>query len=368
MPRETLSLDDRRDALARLASVLRGLEAGGRPSDAHASPESVPSPELASNVVRTGWPGIDTLGGLSRGVLHEWFGLADPRAEESPSSLQMGDRRVRRAPWTPPLRLLASLAERARRETRGGSGWVCWIGSKVWPYPRALIPRERLSVLGGAGLGGAGLGELGPTSDEAVAPSGSTDLLASSLFVDPPDDAVRLWAIDLALRCPALAAVVADARGLTMAASRRLQLAAEKSGKDGGPLVLLARPIAERATPSVAGTRWLVTNSRCENPLIRNPCRSPNPRWDVEVLRWKSRGRALEESSPSGLSLAAESEVGRKWTLEWRHAESDVVESSVVVDGSSESELASPDAIRSSTGPSGFVDAIPSPRASASAL
>jgi hypothetical protein len=230
---------------------------------------------------------------------------------------------------------------------------VCWIGSKVWPYPRALIPRERLSVLGEAALGEAAFGEAafgeavsgesgagggGRTSDEAVVPSGPTDLLASSLFVDPPDDAVRLWAIDLALRCSALAAVVADARGLTMAASRRLQLAAEKSLKDGGPLVLLARPLAERATPSVAGTRWLVV--RDENSS------SMNPRWGIEVLRWKGRGRAVPSGSPSsglacsGLSLAAASEVGRRWTLEWRHAESDVVESPVVVDAARESERA----------------------------
>ncbi len=351
MPRETLSLGDRRDALARLASVLRGLEIRGP----EVSPEAPPV-GADPGVVRTGWPGIDALGGLSRGLLHEWFGVAESTADESATGPSSDDRRPRRVPWTPPLRILATLAERARGGIPSAGGWVCWIGSKVWPYPRALIPRERLSVWG----------EPGRTPDESAGVSGSTDLLASSLFVDPPDDAVRLWAIDLALRCKALAAVVADARGLTMAASRRLQLAAEKTSKNGGPLVLLARPPADRATPSVAGTRWLVNNVHHERSS------SMNPRWSIEVLRWKGRGRA----SPPGLSLAASSEAGRRWTLEWRHAESDVVESPVVVDGSSDpgrsqgrsSGSPPPSGVLSGSGPPEFVETFPPRGVSASAL
>ena len=137
------------------------------------------------------------------------------------------------------------------------------------------------------------------------------------------------------------------------------KMAAEKSMTDGGPLVLLARPLADRATPSVAGTRWLVTTVRGEHSSIGNP------RWGIEVLRWKGRGKA----SPSGLSLAASGGVGRQWTLEWRHAEGDVVESSVVVDGPSESQHAPPGGVLSGSGPPEFVDTILPPRiASVSAL
>ena len=92
MARESLSAGDREQALARLATVLRGLEAR-RPGGER--PEAIPSRTWASGGggdpqgevsrevggeggVLTGWSGIDALGGLSRGLLHEWFGVAEP--------------------------------------------------------------------------------------------------------------------------------------------------------------------------------------------------------------------------------------------------------------------------------------------------
>ena len=60
---------------------------------------------------------------------------------------------------------------------------------------------------------------------------------------------LTLWAIDLA-RCTAVAAVVAD--GSRLAATRRLQLAAES----GSALVLCARPPEEIDHLSAATTRW----------------------------------------------------------------------------------------------------------------
>jgi hypothetical protein len=57
---------------------------------------------------------------------------------------------------------------------------------------------------------------------------GATDqrLLDRSVFVDPATPAERVWAIELALRCAGVAAVIADGTALSMAESRRLQLAA----------------------------------------------------------------------------------------------------------------------------------------------
>lgn len=370
MPRETLSQGDREQALARLATVLRGLEARSPGASAEAAAVlrtqgggGGADPRIEAGGVLTGWSGIDALGGLSRGLLHEWFGVAEPESSTEPA-LGGGTRPRRSPPWTPPLRLLAALAARALAARAGGvGGWVCWIGSKVWPYPRALIPREQVSSFESVSAepveenddvetprtsrrAGA---SVVPVSPDLLAPDRvSSDLLASSLFIDPPDDAVRLWAIDLALRCPALAAVVADGRGLTMPASRRLQLAAEKSvaGAGGGPLVLLARPPSERGMPSVAGTRWLVER---EAGASSARATTANPRWSVEVLRWKGRGAVLPSGGASGLSVSGLSgaaglrvgvggEVGRRWSLEWSHVEGAVVESPVVADGSRAAE------------------------------
>jgi hypothetical protein len=154
------------------------------------------------------------------GGVHEWFGAAHAAHN-----------------WAPPLGILLHLA---LRSLEGSPGCVVWIGRRCWPYPH---------VLNGAGL-------------------------RRSIFVDPPDGASRLWTIDLAARCPGVAAVVADGSGLDMAATRRLQLASEA----GSALVLCARPPNEVDHLSAAATRWLV---RCA------PATDKAPRWIVELLRCK---------------------------------------------------------------------------------
>ncbi|MEN1705087.1 MAG: hypothetical protein AAGJ54_06180 [Planctomycetota bacterium] len=83
-----------------------------------------------------------------------------------------------------------------------------------------------------------------------------------------------MWAIDQALRCPGVAAVIADGRGFSMAESRRLQLAAAV----GGGIGLIARPLRERGELSAAKTRWLVT------PRVSD---THNQAWTVELLRCK---------------------------------------------------------------------------------
>lgn len=327
---EIPSTGGREAALARLQAVLHRLEAsrtGAPPLTGHTA--GPPTGHLGGDAglcsdaarlageegaVRTLWPGVDALGGLSRDVVHEWFGVAEPGA--GPESVG----RSRVAP-PPPLRLLAWLAHRAWLPGAPSHGrFVCWIGARVRPYPRAL-----LSERPAAEWEPESIAQEAPATDAGPA----SRLLASSLFVDPPDEGARLWAIDLAVRCPALAAVVADGRGLDMAGSRRLQLAVERGaqeargarGAGGGPLVLLARPPSERGVPSVSGTRWWVERAA-----------GAAPRWTLELLRWK----AARTLGPLRTSFGALSEVGRRWTLEWNHASGAVSESAVVVDRSGE--------------------------------
>lgn len=176
--------------------------------------------KLLRAMVLTGWPEVDAAlgGGLRTGAIHEWHATGD--------TLRARDRA-----WSPPLTLLAHLAVSAARATAPDEqpGWIAWIGRRVWPYAPAL-----------ARLGGA-------------------SLVRRSLLVDPEvprvlgAPAMRLWAIDAALRCPALV-VVADGSGLALAETRRLQLSAESSGSLG----LLARPRWDRAARSAAATRWEV--------------------------------------------------------------------------------------------------------------
>ena len=344
------------ETLARLKARIEALER-----------RHAPSAVTRVALVATGWPSVDAAlgGGLPRGAVVEWIGVADPAPDtalepdalctpsaDAPTAearapdttapagsgpaglgpagsgvagsgvagpavvgpgLAGGPRspRARAGPgaiagWAPPLSILLHLAHRAlddasgadvlddrsapdgeglrlgaspaapRAATRDATGGrrrapsahdarpVLWVGRRVWPYPRGLV--------------------------RTTAGARSRWLLERSLFVDADDDGARLWAIDLALRCRALAAVVADAHGLPMAASRRLQLAAEA----GDALALLARPPDELHAPSAAAVRWLVAREPGE---VR-------PAWRVTLRRAK------------GASSAAAREAARPFLLE----------------------------------------------------
>jgi protein ImuA len=116
-----------------------------------------------------------------------------------------------------------------------------------------------------------------------------------ALFAVLPDTMALLKATVDALRSGALGAVVAETRGrmpeLDLTASRRLTLAAEKTGV---PLFLLqvdANPVA-----SAAQTRWQVSAA----PSQALPGNAPGlPVFDIALLRQKS--------GPCGL----------QWRLEW---------------------------------------------------
>ncbi len=112
-----------------------------------------------------------------------------------------------------------------------------------------------------------------------------------------PDAATVLRAAVDGLRCPALGGVLielaGDPRALDLTASRRLALAAEKSGVS----VILLR-FDGQAVPSAAQTRWRVAAA----PSVPLAAGAPgHPAWDLELLR--QRGRP----------------AGGIWRVEWDH-------------------------------------------------
>lgn len=146
--------------------------------------------------------------------------------------------------------------------------------------------RSRRASRAGGVLQASGWAELGGAPDQA-------------LCAVLPDTMALLKATVDALRSAALGAVVMESWGgmreLDLTASRRLSLAAEKSGV---PLLLL-RVDADPA-PSAAHTRWQVAAA----PSRALPGNAPGlPVFDVDLLRQKS--------GPSGLS----------WRLEWNRDE-----------------------------------------------
>ncbi len=224
--------------LERLAAVIQRVEA--RAESAREAPR-----------LALGWDGPDAavVGGLRRGAVHEW--------------LSGQDARERAGWWAAPLGVLTHAAARAVRADDAGRRAV-WIGRRAWPHA---------------------LGIRDPA------------LLERSVFVEAGDDARRLWAIDLALRCAGVAVVIADGSGLGMSESRRLQLAAGA----GGGVCLLARPWWERREISAAWTRWRVTPS---------PSDGSDPRWTVELLRCKGVRPASEDA--------------RRWAVRREHETGDV--------------------------------------------
>jgi hypothetical protein len=248
-------------------------EAGGLASDVAepadpASPVRLATQRRSLSVVPTGWASIDRLfgGGLPCHGVHEWIGLIRAAQRSLSPAQRAGSGTGSETSWLAPLAVLIHLAHQGVR-CIGPPAWqaaarsVLWIGRSVWPNARCLV---------------AGMRSPWECREaEFARPCRITDcsrrvpdtsLLDCSLFIDvPPEPSVRhrprshgrLWAIEQAIRCEGVSVIVADASGLDMAASRRLQLAA--AARSSPQLILLARPPWEAATLSAAITRWIVT-------------------------------------------------------------------------------------------------------------
>jgi len=180
---------------------------------------------------------------LRIGALHEWIGCSG----------------TRRCDWSPPRCLLADLAVRA--VTACSISHVVWIGRRCWPWPVHLAC--------------------------------TNTVVDRSCFIDPPDAASAIWAMDVALRSPSPVMVIADGHGLAMPHSRRLQLVASEHGS----ICVLSRPPSDESELSTACTRW-----RVEPSIADSLC----PRWVVTLVRNKDNG-ALSNQRPS-------------WVVEWNDA------------------------------------------------
>jgi len=136
-------------------------------------------------------------------------------------------------------------------------------------------------------------------------------ILASSRRVED-----ALWTMEEGLRCGALAAVIGEIDKVELAATRRLQLAAEKSGV---PALLLRVAEKKSAAISAALTRWRVTSApsrsrlgadgeslddigglRWRLDLLRNrfgdPARTETPSWLVEWTNEKGHLAVVSET------------------------------------------------------------------------
>ncbi|MEJ7646975.1 MAG: Error-prone repair protein ImuA [Chryseolinea sp.] len=99
------------------------------------------------------------------------------------------------------------------------------------------------------------------------------------IFIDLQKEREVMWAIEEALKCPALTAVIGEMNNLSFTASRRLQLAVEQSKVTG----FILRNNIHKLNPTACASRWKITSlsssSADDLPGIGFPS------WRVELLR-----------------------------------------------------------------------------------
>jgi len=99
------------------------------------------------------------------------------------------------------------------------------------------------------------------------------------IFVDLKQERDVLWAMEEGLKCEGLSAVIAEVRDINLTASRRLQLAVEKSKVTG--FILRNDPRKLSTTACVA--RWKI--SPLASALEAGMPGVGFPRWNVELLK-----------------------------------------------------------------------------------
>lgn len=151
-----------------------------------------------------------------------------------------------------------------------------------------------LWVAGGRKLFPAGLKQFGLEPDRIV-------------FISTTRPGEALWIIEEALRCEALTAVIGEVRELGFTASRRLQLAVEKSGVTG----FLHRycPKAENAVACT--TRWKIT--ALPSGIEQGLPGVGHSSWDVQLLKVRNgkphawqvswQGKSFTQLSDTSLAL-----------------------------------------------------------------
>jgi protein ImuA len=223
-------------------------------------------------------------GGLARGALHEILGMGSDEEDGALAAAFAAGILGRLGPHLNPPPQVGP---------QGGEG--TGGGIVLWSLPRP--------DLYGPGLAAHGLDP------------------ARLVLVRASRDAEILWAMEEGLRAPGIAAVVGEVGTLTAVASRRLQLAAERSGitafllrrwRDG------AQAVRERNLPNAAVTRWRIAALPSQPPPTPSPASGGglgwrsgvgHPRWRVELLRCRGGEPAyweVEEADATGhVSLAA---------------------------------------------------------------
>lgn len=173
----------------------------------------------------------------------------------------------------------------ALHEVSGDSGAATGFSAAL--LGRLLKHREGLAVAvlwcrTGHPLYPPGLAALGVPPEKLV-------------VIEARRDGDVLWAMEEGLRSRALAAVVGEARQVSLTASRRLELAAEK----GGVTAFLLAPRTDKSAPSAAVTRWRIEGApgAADGGLSR-PC------WRVALIRCRGGGMG-------------------EWTMEWRNETGD---------------------------------------------
>jgi protein ImuA len=99
------------------------------------------------------------------------------------------------------------------------------------------------------------------------------------IFVDLQKDRDVIWAMDEALKCGALAAVVGEMQDMSFTASRRFQLASEQSQVTG----FILRNNVRKINTTACVSRWKIT-SLASDPIEDLPGIG-FPKWRVELLR-----------------------------------------------------------------------------------
>lgn len=137
---------------------------------------------------------------------------------------------------------------------------------------------------------------LWATKSRTVFPCGLSQLGVNPdrvIFLELARDKELLWAMEEALRCPSVTAVVAEIANVDLTATRRLQLAVERSGVTG--FLLRENPRALSSTACV--TRWAV--KPLPSVLQDGLPGVGFPRWHVELTKARN-GRPGQ------------------WDIEWR--------------------------------------------------
>ena len=252
-------------------------------------------------------------GGRAEGMARLRRVIAEIETEAGPAGGPPGDRAARRLPLARAFDsalgggleddALHEIAPAKPQDGAAAMGFALALAARFLSQrpASALIISEGFADQESGALHGPGLAAHGLS-------------LSRLVFVRAPDAALAFWAIEEALKCGAPAAVVGEIwnlKGYSLAASRRLLLAARK-GKVPALLVLASAYGQAERLSSAAETRFEIAAA----PSMRTPAAAgpdlPGP-FACGARLVKAR---LARAGPEGAFQAFD--VGRVIRLEWR--------------------------------------------------